>query len=79
MKTNAVQISKKTDLKTLAQFFISNGGCGNISCDAECPLSNNFNCCTLVMSNNIPIHSITKKWAVEYLEQIKKLEFLDNL
>lgn len=71
-----MNINKNTDLKVLADYFIAYGGCRLISC-ASCPLYKNVRCDLRVTPGNH--NQLSKQWAIEYLEQIKKLEFLEKL
>jgi hypothetical protein len=72
-------ITKKTDLKTLAEHFMKNRGCAGVDCEFECPLA----AVNLTMKSSIctvnpeqrQLISTSKKWAEEYL----KLKYLEAL
>lgn len=73
------------DLTVIAQYFVKNGGCKGLHC-VQCPcyvlngISVSYSC-AIDSCKNDPLQAVvtTKQWAINYLEQIKKLEFLEKL
>lgn len=70
------------DLKVIATYFADHGGCKAILCE-NCPCYLRFKC---DLQNKVvrkyrlmPANEMSKQWAIEYLEQIEKLEFLESL
>lgn len=86
MNLNPNRVTPKTNLKTLAELFV-NDGCIIIFDCKYCPHFNPANKnkdrrrCKLKNESNRQVSGIliSKQWAVDYLEKIKKLEFLDSL
>jgi hypothetical protein len=75
-KLYANTITKNTPLIELAEYFIANKTCHNISC-LSCPLiTENIDCS---LASTPPIEWATLKWAKEYIEEQKKLKYLESL
>lgn len=74
----------ENDMKVIAKYFINHGGCNDFIC-SECPLYHDVRgsgsgCEIDVGKFGMKIADVkAKEWAIEYLDQIKKLEFLEKL
>lgn len=69
------------DLKVIAEYFVEHGGCEKLHC-FDCPLYRRGDaggCSIKVASTKSLAEGKDKQWAINYLEQFKKLEFLEKL
>lgn len=69
---------EEKDLKVIAKYLVANDGCSDLFC-SSCPKNINYGCTIGEDQNNTGAAKKSKQWAIEYLAQMEKLEFLENL